>query len=126
MDEFGNIFKNLREEKGWTQDQMAKMLDTSRSTVGDYETGRKMPRYDRLKQIADIFHTSIDYLLGYTEQRDPVEDLEKRIRSDQPDLVEILKHKQPQLYGEPLNEAQKAFLLDVFESFYNRMITTKD
>jgi transcriptional regulator with XRE-family HTH domain len=84
MNTLGMRIKERREAKGWTQEQFAKEIKASRSTVGDYETGRKSPRYDRLDLIANVLGTSTDYLLGRTDNPAPTE-------KDKLDLGELLK-----------------------------------
>lgn len=64
MGNFNKILKSLRTSKGMTQDELAKILKISRSTVGMYEKGDREPDYETLESIADFFNVSIDYLLG--------------------------------------------------------------
>lgn len=64
---FGDRLKELREKHGLTQEQLAKILNITRSTVAGYETKRKQPDYEKLKILADFFNVSIDYLLGHTD-----------------------------------------------------------
>jgi transcriptional regulator with XRE-family HTH domain len=53
-----------------TQEDLSKDLNVSRATVGRYETNERFPDKNILKNIADIFDVSIDYLLGRTNIRD--------------------------------------------------------
>lgn len=68
MGNFQNVLKLLRTAKGLTQEQLAKKLKLSRSTVGMYENGSREPDYETLEQIADFFNVDIDYLLGRTNK----------------------------------------------------------
>lgn len=61
--------KLLREEKGLTQEKLAKSLSLSVSAVGMYEAGERQPPYATLEKIASFFNVSTDYLLGRTEER---------------------------------------------------------
>jgi len=56
--------KELRRKKDITQEELAKQLQLSPSTIGMYETGRREPDFDTLQMIADYFHVSTDSLLG--------------------------------------------------------------
>lgn len=47
-----------------SQQKMAEILQVSRSTIGMWETGASDPDTDALKNIADYFNVSIDYVLG--------------------------------------------------------------
>ncbi len=40
---FGAVVRHLREERGWSQEQLAEFADLNRSYVGDLERGRAMP-----------------------------------------------------------------------------------
>lgn len=57
--------KELREEKGMTQEELRKKLFISREALANFETRREIPR-DKLKEFANYFDTTVDYLLGKT------------------------------------------------------------
>ncbi|MEW8974515.1 MAG: helix-turn-helix transcriptional regulator [Tissierellaceae bacterium] len=61
---FGNRLRQLRLENNMTQEDLSKELNVSRATVGRYENDDRFPDKDTLKNIADIFNVSTDYLLG--------------------------------------------------------------
>ncbi|MDE6657179.1 MAG: helix-turn-helix domain-containing protein [Oscillospiraceae bacterium] len=54
----------LRKQEHITQDQMSKLLGISRRTYANYERGVHAMPVEVLVCIADIFHTSLDYLTG--------------------------------------------------------------
>ncbi|AEM79783.1 helix-turn-helix domain-containing protein [Thermoanaerobacter wiegelii] len=85
---FSDRLKELRKEKNLTQEDLAKILGISRSTIAGYETERKEPDYETLKKIADFFNVSIDYLLGRTDIRSPVDEITEAV-SDDPELLEF-------------------------------------
>ena len=64
---FGQRLKYLREQKGFTQLDVAKFLGVGRATIAGYETKGKQPDYEKLELIADLFNVSIDYLLGRSD-----------------------------------------------------------
>lgn len=64
---FSSTLKELREQNHVTQNQLASHLKLTRSTIAGYETKGKQPDYERLLQIADYFHVSVDYLLAGSE-----------------------------------------------------------
>jgi transcriptional regulator with XRE-family HTH domain len=64
VSDFGKRFKELRVSSGLTQDEIAKKLNTSRSRIGMYETGKREPDHETLEMIADFFNVDLDYLLG--------------------------------------------------------------
>jgi len=58
-----DTIRSLRLQNGWTQQYVANMLSISLSRYSHYETGKREPDYDILKQISKIYNVSIDYLL---------------------------------------------------------------
>lgn len=68
MGQFANIFKTLRVTRGYTQEELSKRLDISRSRIGMYETGAREPDFETLESIADFFNVDIDYLVGRTNK----------------------------------------------------------
>lgn len=69
MSEFKDIILELRNEKGFTQERLAEVLGTSKSTVGMWEMGERFPSKDLYEAIADYFQVDIDYLYGRTNIR---------------------------------------------------------
>ena len=59
--------KDARLEKGLSQKVFAQKLNITQQTYSDYETGRTNPDIEMLKNIADILETSLDYLLGRSD-----------------------------------------------------------
>ena len=66
MGNFKSVLKALRKSHNLTQEDLAKAIKVSRSTVGMYENGSREPDYETLESIADFFNVDIDYLLGRT------------------------------------------------------------
>ena len=60
----GEKINELRNKNNITQLALAKELGVSRSSVNAWEMGISMPTIERLIDIAQYFHVSIDYLLG--------------------------------------------------------------
>lgn len=56
--------KELREEIGISQAQLAKKLQVSRSSVSSWEMGSTMPTATYLIELSKIFRCSVDYILG--------------------------------------------------------------
>lgn len=59
----------LRREKGLTQMEIAQLINISNTTLSQYESNKRMPGFEVLCQLADIYGSTTDYLLGITEQR---------------------------------------------------------
>lgn len=64
MMKLGAILAELREDRGLTQSDIAKMLHLSVSSVSAYETGGRLPNLEILVEYARIFDVTTDYLLG--------------------------------------------------------------
>lgn len=62
--EFAKKFKELRKDRDLSQVEVAKQLNISRSTVGKYETGDRLPDLNMFVKIADLFDVTADELLG--------------------------------------------------------------
>ncbi len=63
--------KDLREDCDQKQETLAAMLHVSQATYSRYETGTLDIPSMCLIKLADYYQTSIDYLLGRTDQRSP-------------------------------------------------------
>lgn len=68
MGNFQSVLKSLRKSNGLTQDELAKILKISRSTIGMYENGSREPDFETLERIADFFNVDTDFLLGRTDK----------------------------------------------------------
>lgn len=71
---FCDRLKQLREEKGLTQKEFAHILNINRANIAGYESQGKEPNFDRLKEFAEFFDVSIDYLIGFSDVREKVLD----------------------------------------------------
>ena len=61
--------RDLREDHDLTQKQIAQMLGMSQTGYSKYETGENDIPTQVLIKLADYYQTSIDYLLGRTNQK---------------------------------------------------------
>ena len=60
----GKFLRELRKEKGLTQEQLAEKLNVSNRSISRYETGNNMPDISLLIEIADIFEVSIPEIIN--------------------------------------------------------------
>ena len=79
-----NRLKNLRMNKQISQKEFAKQLGVSQQTIASWEVGRTEPANIYLKDIADYFNVSTDYLLGrdYFAQNTSLSNEQKRLLND--------------------------------------------
>ncbi len=61
--EIGPKFKKARLEKKLTQENVAEILNVSRSTISSWEVGRSYPDLDNLVSISNLYDVSLDNLL---------------------------------------------------------------
>ena len=62
------ILKKLREEHGFSQDQLAERVMVTRQAVSRWETGETQPNTDTLKLLSKVYNVSINTLLGSPRQ----------------------------------------------------------
>ncbi|HBK67843.1 MAG TPA: XRE family transcriptional regulator, partial [Firmicutes bacterium] len=91
----GERLRKAREEKGLTQAFVAKALNISASAVGMYEQGRRDPDTEALKQFAQLYEVSTDYLLDLDPS--PKDDVRQHVNDDE--ALEYLDelHKRPEM-----------------------------
>lgn len=89
MVDFGNTLKTLRLHEEMTQAQLSQKLGLTKSVISAYETGLRLPSYDVLIHIAQIFKVSTDYLLG-VEQKDSL-DLSGLMQNEKSALLALIK-----------------------------------
>ena len=79
MKTLGKKIRLLRQQKGWTQQDVAKKLDVSIPAFSKMETGITDLNLSRLNQIAKIFNLTLVQLISNSET-DDVKDYTKEIR----------------------------------------------
>lgn len=70
---------HFRKERGFTQEQLANLLNVSVSAVSKWELGSNRPDLELLPDLAEIFHISIDSLLGYEKSYKSVDKILDKI-----------------------------------------------
>jgi transcriptional regulator with XRE-family HTH domain len=61
---FGKRLASLRKERQWTQEEVAQRLSVSAQAVSKWENDASFPDLDMLVQLASLFETTTDALLG--------------------------------------------------------------
>ncbi len=65
---FGRHLRELRKQNSkYSQQEMAEMLNISRSTYTYYETGKSEPGQDKLKKLCSILNVDFNTLLNYSD-----------------------------------------------------------
>lgn len=89
---FGERLALLRKEKKLSQYELADKLGFTRGQIANYEQGKRQPDFETLQKLADFFDTSIDYLLGRTDDRRRNLEKENKIIKDAEDLLKALEN----------------------------------
>lgn len=61
--------KQCRKDAGLTQQQVAIYCDITETAYQNYERMTREPRLEILVRIAELFHVSLDYLVGRTDKK---------------------------------------------------------
>lgn len=65
--ELSQKLQQLRKQKGYTQEDLAKKLFVSRTAISKWESGRGYPSIESLKAIAKVFDVTVDFFLSGEE-----------------------------------------------------------
>ncbi|XEC93645.1 helix-turn-helix domain-containing protein [Paenibacillus tarimensis] len=60
----GERLRALRKANNMTQEQLAKIINSAKSTVSQYENNINEPDIETIMKLADCFGVSVDHLLG--------------------------------------------------------------
>lgn len=99
MNSVGEKILNLLDEMNMSQKQLADLINTSEPNLSRYISGERHISTDMLANIATALHTTTDFLLGISEDKD---DFEYK------DVERILARK-----SETMTREEKKRLLDI-------------
>jgi len=103
--QFGDRLKELRMEKGLTQEELAKIFNTGKASISHYESNRRIPDANTIVKYATFFNVTVDYILGKSDIRNPyyksecandkidLSEFPEEIIQQIKDYVEFLKEK---------------------------------
>jgi transcriptional regulator with XRE-family HTH domain len=63
--------KQLREARGWTQEELGDKCGVNKVQIHRYETGITEPSVEKLKQFSELFNVTTDYLIGTVDSPAP-------------------------------------------------------
>lgn len=72
MSIFSIRLSELRKSNKISQNELAKAIKIGRSTLANYEQGIREPSFDTLKRIADYFDVDLDYLIGWSKEKQSI------------------------------------------------------
>lgn len=79
-----NRLKQLRKERGYTQIKMQMLTGIDQSDYSKIENGKRYYTFEQCKKIAIALETSMDYLAGLTDMRDPYPRNEVKRKKNEP------------------------------------------
>lgn len=66
--DYSQKIKELRLERGWSQQDVADRVGLNKMTISQYENGNRKPSLDAIEKLAEVFHVDMNYLLGFTDK----------------------------------------------------------
>ena len=94
MVDFSQRLKQLRNSRNLTQAQVAERIGVTPSMVSSYETDIRLPSYEVLIRIANLFGVTVDYLLCRENKRFvDISDLSNEEAAIVCGMVELLRNK---------------------------------
>jgi transcriptional regulator with XRE-family HTH domain len=108
----GKRISLLRKKQGLTIQQLADRLGLARSSVNNWENGRREPTSIQVPTIATILNTTTDYLYGRTDSP---------YSFDQPrEIKELIMDKEATYKGQPITDEQRLMFLGMLESIIQK------
>lgn len=120
MNMFSVRLKAMRKDNKETQEDIARLLNVQRTTVGEYERGNIRPPMDKMKILADHFKVSVDYLMGNTNFQTAEERNEESPNDVSKTMKKLLEDLQKNYHamtfdGEVLDNELRGLLISALE-----------
>lgn len=102
----GARIANLRKRKGYSQDDLAKLVGVSKQTISNWETDTKSPKMGYIESLANIFSTSKSFIIdGDLTVIDSEVNLDKALEEDLPMMYQ----------GKPVSDLDKELIKRILE-----------
>ena len=108
----GDRIFELRKQKGYSREALAKLCGVSSKSIQNYENGSRVPIIDNIKKIATVLETSVDYLIKGVEVDLSTEAL------TQEEMEEIKERTSALFAGGKLSEVAKLKFLQELQDIY--------
>ena len=104
--------KLLRQEFGISQQRLAEAIAVSQQSINQYENHSTEPDIAVLSRLAEYFNTTIDYIVGRTDIRRPIERTEAfHLNQEEAETIQCYR---------ALNEKEKRCLAVVIQTFLDK------
>lgn len=67
-----NNLKKIRENRGYTQEELAKRIGTKQTIYSRYERGYTQLNIELIKKLSLFYNVSADYLIGLSDRERPL------------------------------------------------------
>lgn len=99
-----NRLKELRTEKGLTQQELADVVEVTKLTIANWENEKHKIKSDKAQLLADYFGVSVAYLLGYSHHKDEYEVRQQLNKKDPNDWANPVKARIATILGDDMLE----------------------
>jgi transcriptional regulator with XRE-family HTH domain len=103
---FSARLRAARKRKKLSQEELAKLVNTTKSTISNYENEYSTPSNDTLIKLSSILETTTDYLLGRTDQYSPTMQEENASAETEIDKYINYPHKRLKYKGRELTDEE--------------------
>ena len=112
MNLFNKRLKKLRIDAGMTQQQLGDLINVTKVSICNYESGNRMPSIDTLIDISNLFKVDLDYLIGTDSYvvSDNAENYGLRMAKEEIDLIRELR-KHSDLYNGLIDDTKRTIEL---------------
>lgn len=107
---FAERLKELRKEAHLTQVELAKRLGIGQSSYADWERGKKNPTKENLIKISQFFDVPLDFLVGNSDKKDELDNIELLFRMNSKGMTEEEKEIFKKELIEYMRERRKIML----------------
>lgn len=73
MPNIGQLLRQIRIERGITQDELAARLGCIKQTISNYERNLRTPAYETLEALADVLNVPMSFFLSTEEQQEALQ-----------------------------------------------------
>ena len=120
MATFGDRLKELRDEKGLSQEQLAKEIGVRKNTIYRWETGDYRPSEQSSLLLAHCFNVPYAYLMGYVDDRtepvltdeEAVKIEEEEAKQDEEQMIMLYRMLSPEMQKMIRTTVNQAYLID--------------
>ena len=67
-DRFGNSLRFFRQKNGWSQDDLAKLMNTTKQVISNYENSKRSPNIYVAADFARVLGVSLQEMLGIDDE----------------------------------------------------------